>query len=117
MKAQPCLKKSKEVCQAKSQILQSTTWEWEQQEGANVFDFITYINLAILVYFILSVLSYITILYGSFPPILRCFNMSIYSNREDMYFNRNLPPVTVMMPFYNERELIRNSLLSVLNST
>lgn len=78
---------------------------------------IIYINQAILIYFILSVILYVLILYGSFPTIRRLFNLSVYSNREDIAHNKNLPPVTVMMPMYNERDMIKNSLLSVLNST
>lgn len=82
-----------------------------------MLNLITLINITILIYFIVASFLYMLLLFGSFPAILRYFTIDFYSNRKEIANNENLPPVTTIIPMFNERLLIKDALLSVLNST
>ena len=82
-----------------------------------MLNIITQVNVIILIYFIISVVIYTLLLFGSFPAILQYFNLDVYSNRRQISENKNLPPVTIIIPMFNERELIKNTLLSALQVT
>ncbi|MDI9819350.1 MULTISPECIES: glycosyltransferase family 2 protein [unclassified Legionella] len=76
-----------------------------------------YINFAILIYFIGSAIIYTTLLIGSFPTILRFFNISHYLVASEVMEAETQLAVTLITPMYNERELALNTILSALKST
>lgn len=78
---------------------------------------LTYINHFILYYFICSMVIYTALLFGSFFPIINYFKRAKYSKASILLSSKVLPPVTIIMPTFNEEENILNALESVLNST
>ncbi|ETO93658.1 glycosyltransferase family 2 protein [Legionella oakridgensis] len=81
-----------------------------------MLNFISLINIIILIYFIITALIYTVLLFGAFPMIVGYFNLKAYTNYEDIVENEDLPPVTVIIPMFNEIGLIKDALLSALNS-
>jgi biofilm PGA synthesis N-glycosyltransferase PgaC len=77
---------------------------------------ITYINLLILYYFILLSIGYLILLIGSIPDILFRFKENEIINIQALLKSYIFPPVSVIMPFYNEKEIVLDAIKSVLNS-
>jgi cellulose synthase/poly-beta-1,6-N-acetylglucosamine synthase-like glycosyltransferase len=72
--------------------------------------------LIVLAYFILSAIFYTILLIGCIPTISNYFKRFRYTRSDTLLNSEVLPPVTVIMPAYNEEECIVDAIGSVLNS-
>lgn len=78
---------------------------------------LAYVNHLILLYFMFSVFVYSILLIGSFFTIINAFNRERRSSISTLLDSKNLPPVTAIVPIYNEQENIINVVESILKST
>jgi len=74
------------------------------------------IDHTILGYFIFSVIVYTSLLIGSFPDIIYYFKRSKFARIHELLESKVLPPVTIIIPAYNEHDNIYNAVQSALNS-
>jgi len=74
------------------------------------------LDLLILWFFIILSSVYIVLLLASIREIFLGYNIVQLSDSIDFMNTRQLPPVTVIIPAYNEEEGIVDTVLSVLNS-
>ncbi|WP_133131251.1 glycosyltransferase family 2 protein [Legionella yabuuchiae] len=74
------------------------------------------INYAILIFFIFSAIIYTLILLGSLPSIFYFFKRANITNIYSLLQTKEMPPVTIITPFYNEEEIIIENVLSSLKS-
>lgn len=79
-------------------------------------EILTIITHGILGYFIISVIIYTMILFAAFPYIIYYFRRGKYARVHELLESSTLPPVTIIIPTYNEKENILNAVESVLNS-
>lgn len=82
-----------------------------------MINFIIFINILILGYFIFSVTVYSLLLISSFAGIVRFFRMSKDTNISEFINKKHLPPMTVIIPVYNDSAQITNAVWSALKST
>jgi cellulose synthase/poly-beta-1,6-N-acetylglucosamine synthase-like glycosyltransferase len=75
------------------------------------------VNHIILYYFILSSIAYTVLLASSFSAIVNFFKRTRYASNPTVLNSDIMPPLTIIMPIYNEEENIINSIESVLGST
>lgn len=75
-----------------------------------------YINLAIIIFFLVASFGYLVLLAASFPDILRTFREIEYGNINELLASRILPPITVLMPAHNESSAILEAIYSVLKN-
>lgn len=80
-------------------------------------DIIHAINYYILIYFAISVVIYTALLLGAFPDIVYYFKRGKFARIHELLDSSMLPPVTVIIPAYNEHENIHNAVQSALNSS
>ncbi len=75
------------------------------------------IGICIFVYFSILWLGYIVFLLGSFSTIIKKYQESEYSARMVSLSAQNiLPPITIIMPAYNELKRITNAITAIINS-
>lgn len=79
-------------------------------------EFLFYLTWAILWYFVILSLGYILLLFASVPDIFGRFKEIERGNILTLMASKTLPPITVVVPAYNEEEVILESVSSVLKS-
>jgi len=79
-------------------------------------EILTIITHAVLWYFIISVVIYTIILFSAFPDVIYYFKRGKYARVHELLESQMLPPVTVIIPTYNEQDNIYDAVESVLNS-
>ncbi len=80
-------------------------------------ELINTVNFAILIYFFITAIIYTLLLLGSFPTILRFFNIDTFLDISNVMETEIQLAVTLIIPMYNERDLALDTVLSALNST
>ncbi|MFN7096279.1 MAG: glycosyltransferase family 2 protein [Gammaproteobacteria bacterium] len=80
-------------------------------------DMLTKVDNFILYYFIGTVVFYTLLLLGAYFSIVNFFKRDKFADLPDLLDSKALPPVTIILPIYNEQENIINALESALNST
>lgn len=75
------------------------------------------VNNIILWYFIIVCFIYIVLLFGSLSDIFFRFRENFYGDMIQVFDKRFSPPVAVIIPVYNERDNVFNTVESVFNST
>ncbi len=79
--------------------------------------FIVIANFIILVYFLILAIGYTLLLIASFPGIMRSNLEAKYGHINKLLGTIEPPPVTIIMPAYNEGEAAFDAMLSVLKNT
>lgn len=79
-------------------------------------EFVFYVNLAIIWYFLFVNLCYVLLLATSVPDIFKRFKESSLGNIDFFVDSRAMPPVTAILPAYNEEDNIVNTIQSLLRS-
>lgn len=74
------------------------------------------INFAILLYFLFMAGVYTVFLIAAYPDIRNYFMRFKYSNIYQFLRSKKLPPVSIIMPIFNEREVAVEAIKSALNS-
>lgn len=74
------------------------------------------LNLTILWYFILLSFGYIILLIASIPDIIFTFKQAEIGNVISLLRSHTLPPVTAIIPAYNEEKNVLETVNSILNS-
>lgn len=74
------------------------------------------VNIFILIYFILLSMGYITLLFSSISDIRLRFKEVDGGNILPIMNSYSLPPVSVIMPAYNEADIILESVASILKN-
>ena len=75
------------------------------------------IGLCILAYFSVLWLGYLIFLLATFSTIIKKYKEAKYSEKMILLSNQNLlPPITVIMPAYNESKRIINAITAIINS-
>lgn len=77
---------------------------------------IYYVNSTILLYFIILSVGYIFLLILSIPDILLRFREVTNANVMDLMHSYSLPPMTVIIPAYNEEHFICEMVQSILQN-
>jgi biofilm PGA synthesis N-glycosyltransferase PgaC len=77
---------------------------------------ITFINIAVLVYFVILSFGYIFLLLASIPDILNRFRELEHANIISIMKSHSLPPITIIIPAYNEEEFICEMIDSFLSN-
>jgi cellulose synthase/poly-beta-1,6-N-acetylglucosamine synthase-like glycosyltransferase len=85
--------------------------------GFAVSEFIFYINLVIIWFYLIINFFYLFLLIISIPDILMRFQEVKRKNTGFFTDSEFLPPVTALVPAYNEEECIVNTVQSLLKST
>jgi len=81
-----------------------------------LIDILTFINWFILWFFILLSLGYIILLTASIPDIIARFQECEIGNINTLLKSNSLPPVTMLVPAYNEEDNITETIDSLLKS-
>jgi cellulose synthase/poly-beta-1,6-N-acetylglucosamine synthase-like glycosyltransferase len=74
------------------------------------------VNWFILWYLIITSIGYIVLLAASIPDVMLRFKEEEVGNIITMLRTHSLPPITIITPFYNEKEIL-DSVYSILNSS
>ncbi|MDP3562158.1 MAG: glycosyltransferase [Legionellaceae bacterium] len=75
------------------------------------------IGVCILIYFAVLWLGYLIFLVSSFTNIIKKYQESTYSEHIMAFYNHTiLPPITIIMPAYNESKRIMNAITAIRNS-
>lgn len=77
---------------------------------------IQYLNHGILYFFIISGLGYLILLATSLPDIVKTFQEIEFGNINSLLKSKILPPITVIMPAYNESAGILDAVYGILKS-
>lgn len=81
-----------------------------------LIEYIEAINTFILYYLIVNSLCYLLLLTFSIPDVLQRFKEYEMETVKTLLKSYSLPPVSVIMPVYNEGNMALEAILSVLNS-
>lgn len=73
-------------------------------------------NLIIFSYFGLLAICYTILLVAAIPDIFKKYKEVAYGNVTELMSDVSLPPVTIIVPMYNEAKRILNCVLSILHS-
>src|SRR5579885_2223249 len=82
----------------------------------NATQFVFYVNLLIIWYFLFVNLCYVLLLATSIPDIFRRFRESSLGNIDFFVGSSAMPPVTALLPAYNEADNIVNTVQSLLKT-
>ena len=82
----------------------------------DLMKWILYLNIGIIWYFLFVNLCYIVLLVTSIPDIFARFKESLIGNINFFIDSRVTPPVSAIIPAYNEKEGIIHTIESVLQS-
>lgn len=77
---------------------------------------INFVNIAVLIYFVLLSLGYIFLLIASIPDIFMRFRELEHANIISIMQSRSLPAITIIIPAYNEEEFVCEMVDSFLNN-
>lgn len=80
----------------------------------NILNFIIY---GVLIYFIVMSFLYVLILIFSMKEIYLSFSIFEFGTKDPFYKNIQIPPVTVIIPTFNEEDMVFNSIDSILEAT
>ena len=75
-----------------------------------------YIMMFIFIYYLVLTIGYTLLLFASFPDTYKNFKLGKYTNLDKLINQKGLVPVTVITPFYNDKDNLLNSVQSALNS-
>lgn len=75
-----------------------------------------YVMMFIFIYFLVMTVGYTLLLIASFPDAVKSFKLAKSTHLDKLINQKGLVPVTVIMPYYNDKENVLNAALSALNS-
>lgn len=81
-----------------------------------MINIINYIGLIIVIYFICLCIGYSVLLIAAFPDILNKFRETEYTDAINLINDDQSLPVTIVVPAFNERTRIFNTIESILNN-
>jgi cellulose synthase/poly-beta-1,6-N-acetylglucosamine synthase-like glycosyltransferase len=81
-----------------------------------IIQIITFVNIAVLIYFVILSCGYIFLLVASIPDILKRYKELEHANIISIMKSHSLPPITIIIPAYNEEEFICEMVDSFLDN-